>query len=84
MSLEKEPPIPCSYKVRSKTHKRLKERFLIRRNRKKNVQIFEVILFFKLRTIQQKTVKPTYLLPVRCQEAGGRKRARDPVSDFST
>ena len=39
--------------------------------------MFEVILFFKLRTtIQQKTVKPTYLLSVRCQEAGGRKRAR--------
>ena len=40
------------------------------------MQIFEVILFFKLRKIQQKTVKPTYLLSVRCQEAGGRKRAR--------
>ena len=26
-----------------------------------NVQIFDVIIFFKLRTIQQKTVKPTYL-----------------------
>ena len=26
--------------------------------------------------IQQKTVKPTYLSSVRCQEAGGRKRAR--------
>ena len=47
----------------SKTHKRLKERFLIRRNRT-NLQIFEVILFFKLRTIQQKTVKPTYLCPL--------------------
>ena len=33
-------------------------------------------------TIQQKTVKPTYLLSVRCQEAGGRKRARD-VTPFS-
>ena len=42
------------------------------------MQSFEVILFFKLRTkIQQKTVKPTYLLSVRCQEAGGRKRARE-------
>ena len=48
---------------RSKTHKRLKERFLIRPNRK-NVQIFEVINFFKLRTVQQKTVKPTYLCPL--------------------
>ena len=35
------------------------------------MQIFEVCLFFKLRTaVQQKTVKPTY----HCQEAGGRKR----------
>ena len=25
------------------------------------MQIFDVILFFKLRTIQKKTVKPTYL-----------------------
>ena len=55
---------------RSKTHKRLKEHFLIRRNRTKRAN--EVILFFKLRTIQQKTVKPTCLLSVRCQEAGGR------------
>ena len=37
------------------------------------MQIFEVILFFKLRTTkQQKTIKPTYLLSVWCQEAGGR------------
>ena len=28
------------------------------------MQIFEVILFFELRTIQQKTVKPTYLCPL--------------------
>ena len=42
------------------------------------MHIFEESLFFKLRTtIQQKTVKPTYLLSVWCQEAGGRKRARD-------
>ena len=38
-------------------------------------------IFFKLRTIQQKTVKPTYLLSVRCQEAGGRKRARDCLDE---
>ena len=43
----------------SHSHKRLKERFLIRQN----VQIFEESVFFKLcTTIQQKTVKPTYLL----------------------
>ena len=28
------------------------------------MQIFDVIIFFKLRTIQQKTVKPTYLCPL--------------------
>ena len=27
------------------------------------MQIFDVIIFFELRTIQQKTVKPTYLCP---------------------
>ena len=46
-------------KKKSKTHKRLKERFLIRRNRTKR-GIFEESLFFNLRTtIQQKTGKPT-------------------------
>ena len=34
------------------------------------MQIFNVIIFFKLRTIQQKTVKPTYLCPL-----GARKLA---------
>ena len=34
------------------------------------MHIFDVIIFFELRTIQQKTVKPTYL-SVRCQEADG-------------
>ena len=34
------------------------------------MQIFDVIIFFKLRTIQQKTVKPTYLCPL-----GARKLA---------
>ena len=54
-----------------KTHKRLKERFLIRQNRTKRAKS----LFFKLRTtIQQKTVKPTYLLSVWCHEAGERKK----------
>ena len=33
---------------------------------------------------QQKTVKPTYLLSVRCQEAGGRKRARDCLDEKRT
>ena len=34
------------------------------------MQIFDVIIFFELRTIQQKTVKPTYLCPL-----GARKLA---------
>ena len=34
------------------------------------MQIFDVIIFLKLRTIQQKTVKPTYLCPL-----GARKLA---------
>ena len=39
----------------------------------KTCKFFEVIVFFNLRTtIQQKTVKPTYLFSVRCQEAGRR------------
>ena len=62
-------------KKRSKTHKRLKERFLIDETGQ-NVHIFEEVLFFKLRTTVQlqKTVKPTYLVSVWCWEAGGRKR----------
>ena len=45
----------------SKTHKRLKERFLIRWNRTKSAH-FEEVIFLKLRTtIQQKTVKPSYM-----------------------
>ena len=35
------------------------------------MQIFDVIIFFELRTIQKKTVKPTYLCPL-----GARKLAR--------
>ena len=38
------------------------------------MQIFEVILFFKLRTkIQQKTVKPTYLCPLDARKLAGGK-----------
>ena len=40
-------------KKRSKTHKRLKERFLIDETGE-NVQIFEEVLFFKLRTKKYK------------------------------
>ena len=46
------------------------------------MQVFEVNLFFKLRTtIQQKTVKPTYLSSVRCEEAGRKKRALDCLDE---
>ena len=67
--------IQTNSSLRSKTHKRLKERFLIRRNRTKraNLQIFEVILFSKLRTLQQKTVKPTYLCPLDARKLAERK-----------
>ena len=34
------------------------------------MQIFDVIIFFKLRTIQQKTLKPTYLCPLRKSNDG--------------
>ena len=34
------------------------------------MQIFDVIIFFKLRTIQQKTVKPSYLCPLDARNAG--------------
>ena len=44
--------------IESKTHKRLKD------GTGQNVHIFEESLFFKLRTIQLKTVKPTYLCPL--------------------
>ena len=66
-TMQKEKSFTVS--LRSKTNKRLKERFLLDETGQ-NVQIFEESLFFKLRaTIQQKTVKPTYLLSIWCQEA---------------
>ena len=49
-------------RIVAKTHKTLKEHFLIKQNRTKHAN-FEVMLFVKLHTIQQKTVKPTYLCP---------------------
>ena len=57
---ESETKLTASFlKKRSKTQKRLKERFLIRRNRAKRAN-FEESFFFKLRTlIQQKTVVRT-------------------------
>ena len=41
------------------------------------MQIFDVILFFELRTIQQKTAKPTYLCPL-----SGRKLAEGKCARF--
>ena len=47
------------------------------------MQIFEVILFFKLRTIQQKTVKATYLCPLDARKLaegkGDETRVFSPV-----
>ena len=43
------------------------------------MQIFDVIIFFKLRTIQQKTVKPTYLCPL-----GARKLAEGKGHETQT
>ena len=37
------------------------------------MQIFDVIIFFELRTIQQKTVKPTYLCPLGARKLAERK-----------
>ena len=41
------------------------------------MHIFDVIIFFELRTIQQKTVKPTYLCPLGARKLAEGKRARD-------
>ena len=47
------------------------------------MQIFEVILFFKLRTIQQKTVKPTYLCPLGARKlAEGKGPKGRKISSF--
>ena len=40
------------------------------------MQIFDVIIFFKLRTIQQKTVKPTYLCPLGARKLVKKKKVR--------
>ena len=53
-------------KKRSKAHKRLKERFLIRQNRTKRANFRGSLLFQVRTTTQQKTVKPIYLVSVSC------------------
>ena len=51
------PRWPTSF-ITSKTRKKLKERFLIgRRRTKQNVQIFEQVLFFKLRTTEKQLIQ---------------------------
>ena len=62
-----------------KTHNRLNERFLSGRNRTKRANFRTSPLFqatYNLKTEKQ-TINSTYLVSVRCSEAGGRKRARD-------
>ena len=59
-----------------KTHKRLKERFLIRRNRTKRANIWGNPLFLARYNTTENS-QTNLSLSVRCQEAGGRKRARD-------
>ena len=45
------------------------------------MQIFEEVLFFKLRTTEKQTINSIYLVSVRCSEAeseeGGRERERE-------
>ena len=54
----------------SKTHERLKERFfffLLGLDKTgQNVQIFEEVLFFKLRTTLKQTINSIYLVSVGC------------------
>ena len=40
------------------------------------MQIFDVIIFFELRPIQQKTVKPTYLCPLGARKLSKRKKQK--------
>ena len=53
---------------RSKTHKKLKERFLIGRNRTKRANFWGSPLFQV--TYHKKTINSTYLVSVSCSEAG--------------
>ena len=65
---------------RPKTHKRLKEHFLMRRNRTKRANfgrspLFQATYNNKKTTIEKQTINLTYLVLVGMGEAGGRKRA---------
>ena len=63
---------------KSKTYKRLKERFLIRRNRTKHAN-FRCNHLFRAKYNRKQINQPS--LSVRCQEAGGRKRAKDCLNE---
>ena len=62
---------------KSKTHKTLKERFLIRRNRTKRANFRGNPLFQATDNNTTENSSTNLSLSVRRQEAGGRKRARD-------
>ena len=71
------------YVIWSKTHKRLKERFLIRRNRTKRAN-FRCNYLFRSTYNTTENSQTNLSLSVRCQEAGGRKRARDCLDEKRT
>ena len=68
------------YYARSKTHKRLKECFLIRRNRTKRAN-FRCNHLFRATYNTTENSLINLSLSVGCQEAGGRKRARDCLDE---
>ena len=66
---------------RSKTRKRLKERFLIRRNRTKRANC-RCNHLFQATYNTTENISTNLSLSVRCQEAGGRKRAKFSVLKY--
>ena len=81
---QKQSWLPAFWGKKSRTHKRLKERFLIGWNRTKRANFWGSPLFqatYNITTERKTTtINSTYLVSVRCSEAGGRKRARDWLS----
>ena len=76
-------------KKRSKTHKSLRERFLIGRNKTKRAlfrgsPLFKATYNIKIKNKKteekKKAIKSAYLMSVRCSEAGGRKGVREWLS----
>ena len=47
------------------------------------MQIFDVIIFFKLRSIQQKIVKPTYLCPLEARKLAEGKGHEEEMGTFA-